>query len=166
MLYEGTAPWLTPAYLEAWYCPVADPGLLGGMLLYDVTPRLATQVATGLAGTYPKAWCPNGVLGCTEKQDFWGPGTTSVMGWSNVADLLRANAQKEWAGEWWRGNELGFLINDVGVSVVSSRRKLSTAEEVALPQGVGSSDPSRSGAPRPGCALVLGAHRVHSTVQC
>lgn len=69
-------------------------------------------VATGLAGTYPKAWCPNGVLGCTEKQDFWGPGTTSVMGWSNVADLLRANAQKEWAGEWWRGNELGFLIND------------------------------------------------------
>mmetsp|Transcript_28015 Transcript_28015/g.63664 ORF Transcript_28015/g.63664 Transcript_28015/m.63664 type:complete len:880 (-) Transcript_28015:58-2697(-) len=49
---------------------------------------------------------------CQVKRDFPGPGTKSVMGWECVNNMLKEQPSKEWAGEWWRGNELGYGINN------------------------------------------------------
>lgn len=61
---------------------------------------------------YARQFCGGDLRRCTEKEDFMGDGMTSIMGWDRVAEVLRATPAKQWSGEWWRGNELGFIINN------------------------------------------------------
>jgi len=61
-------------------------------------------------GGYASAFCEGRVEGCTLKIDFPGEGTDTVMGWANIWKLGSELPAKEWSGEWWRGNEYGFLI--------------------------------------------------------
>mmetsp|Transcript_107996 Transcript_107996/g.214542 ORF Transcript_107996/g.214542 Transcript_107996/m.214542 type:complete len:567 (-) Transcript_107996:236-1936(-) len=63
--------------------------------------------------SYADSWC-GGVdkLGtCDIKLNFPGPDTTSYMSWDDVWAMGSKYPEKEWSGEWWRGNELGFIIN-------------------------------------------------------
>jgi len=89
------------------------------------TPIGANSVAVGyvidmlsipLSGSYQKAWCGgkgnDQMEACTGRQDFPGPNVDSVMGWDRVDAALRLYPSKEWSGEYWRGNELGFIINN------------------------------------------------------
>jgi len=48
----------------------------------------------------------------TKTSNFPGDGTTSVIGWDEVAEMQQKSPAKEWSGEWWRGNELGFGIGN------------------------------------------------------
>jgi hypothetical protein len=64
------------------------------------------------AGGYADSWCDGEVAGCTVKDNFPGDGTTSIMGWDNVWQMGSEYPEKEWSGEWWRGNELGYIINN------------------------------------------------------
>jgi len=65
---------------------------------------------------YPDAWCGGSsvedLASCTTKKNFPGPATTSYMDWDQVWKIGSQYPAKEWSGEWWRGNELGFIINN------------------------------------------------------
>jgi hypothetical protein len=65
-----------------------------------------------LLGGYPEAFCNGQVQGCRIKNNFPGSRSTSIMGWDSVKAMVEQTPEKEWSGEWWRGNELGFIINN------------------------------------------------------
>jgi len=70
-------------------------------------------LAGGSKHAYAAQFCSRGhVAGCAKKDNFPGDGSTSIMGWDRVAEMMRHTPQKEWSGEWWRGNELGIFINN------------------------------------------------------
>lgn len=60
---------------------------------------------------YASSWCPDGLATCDTRVDFPGPDTTSYMRWDDVWEMGSRYPAREWAGEIWRGNELGFIIN-------------------------------------------------------
>lgn len=57
-------------------------------------------------------FCGGQARGCTRKLDWPGPQTHSQIGWDTVRDLVSQMPKNEWSGKWWRGNELGTLINN------------------------------------------------------
>lgn len=58
------------------------------------------------------AFCDGEVRGCKDKKDFPGPQSYSQIGYHRVRDLISQMPRNEWSGKWWRGNELGTLINN------------------------------------------------------
>mmetsp|Transcript_34551 Transcript_34551/g.99159 ORF Transcript_34551/g.99159 Transcript_34551/m.99159 type:complete len:646 (+) Transcript_34551:65-2002(+) len=72
----------------------------------------ADMLYVGASSSYTQAWCDGDIANCTVKENFPGPNTTSIMGWDRVAEMSSKYPEKEWSGEWWRGNELGFIINN------------------------------------------------------
>jgi len=62
--------------------------------------------------SYTKAWCDGNLVDCHVKYNYPGQGTTSIMGWDDVYNMGALTPEKVWSGEWWRGNELGFIINN------------------------------------------------------
>jgi len=78
----------------------------------DMISLLLTQGVPG----YPDAWCGGNsvddLASCRIKANFPGPDTTSYMAWDDVWKIGSQYPSKEWSGEWWRGNELGFIINN------------------------------------------------------
>lgn len=70
----------------------------------------ADMIHIPVVGSYAEAWCDGTVAGCQVKSNYPGPGTTSYMSWDEVWKMGAQTPEKEWSGEWWRGNELGYLI--------------------------------------------------------
>mmetsp|Transcript_50005 Transcript_50005/g.160734 ORF Transcript_50005/g.160734 Transcript_50005/m.160734 type:complete len:320 (-) Transcript_50005:909-1868(-) len=61
--------------------------------------------------TYINAWCgTGGLVGCSMKRDFPGPGAISYMEWEDVWNIGKQYPAKQWSGEWWRGAELGMFM--------------------------------------------------------
>lgn len=61
--------------------------------------------------TYINAWCgKGGLVGCSVKKNFPGPGANSYMEWEDVWNIGKQYPAKQWSGEWWRGAELGFIM--------------------------------------------------------
>lgn len=58
------------------------------------------------------AFCDGEVRGCKDKKNFPGPQSLSQIGYHRVRDLISQMPRNEWSGKWWRGNELGTLINN------------------------------------------------------
>jgi len=92
----------------------------------------------GLDGDYAKSFCGGNVSGCAVRENFPGDGTTSIMGWDNVWETGSQLPEKEWSGEWWRGNELGYIINNPvfwtanGVSPSSIALGITPSQHVAI----------------------------------
>lgn len=57
-------------------------------------------------------FCDGQARGCTRKLDWPGPQTYSQIGWETVRELGSQMPRNEWSGKWWRGNELGTVINN------------------------------------------------------
>merc|ERR1712048_1543129 len=72
----------------------------------------ADMLSILFAQDYTKTWCDGDVADCSVKLNFPGDGTTSVMRWDDVWAIGAQLPEKEWSGEWWRGNELGYIINN------------------------------------------------------
>lgn len=70
------------------------------------------MLALKFSPTYAAYWCGGEIRGCGYKEKIPGEFTTSIMGWDNVVAKAKLLPEKEWSGEWWRGNELGFIINN------------------------------------------------------
>lgn len=60
--------------------------------------------------TYSQIFCGGHMANCPPKHNFPGPNTTSYMEWQTVWDMGAQYPEKLWSGEWWRGAELGLLI--------------------------------------------------------
>jgi len=91
------------------YIPVGPNEVALGYAADMLSLLLASEVPG-----YAQSWCGGKAeLGkCDVKVNFPGPDTTSFMAWDIVWEIGALTPEKEWSGEWWRGNELGFIINN------------------------------------------------------
>eukprot|EP00928_Gymnodinium_smaydae_P046901 TRINITY_DN31272_c0_g1_i1.p1 TRINITY_DN31272_c0_g1~~TRINITY_DN31272_c0_g1_i1.p1 ORF type:complete len:579 (+),score=102.70 TRINITY_DN31272_c0_g1_i1:80-1738(+) len=86
------------------YLPIGANGLNLGFA--------SDMISLKTTADYTQSWCDGDVATCTTKVNFPGQDTTSYMDWETVWSMGAQYPQKEWSGEWWRGNELGFIINN------------------------------------------------------
>lgn len=49
---------------------------------------------------------------CEFKEGFPGDNADTIMGHARVSEMVRLTPINEWDGIWWRGNELGLIINN------------------------------------------------------
>lgn len=92
---------------SSWYSLLV-PGVNGVPAKY-----LADMLSfTGAKFSWLSAFCDGEARGCQDKIGFPGPQTHSQIGWERVRQLGSEMPRKEWSGEWWRGNELGTVINN------------------------------------------------------
>jgi len=100
--------WLWSGLFGARYIPIGPQSLPAGFVV-DMISLLLQKEVPG----YAEAWCggAKNLATCTIKENFPGPGSTSYMRWDDVWEIGSKLPEKEWAGEWWRGNELGYIIN-------------------------------------------------------
>jgi len=85
---------------------------VNGLPLKYGTGMLSIPIAGGGTSTYVNAWCGGNLANCNTKDGFPGPNTTSIMDWERVWRIGSETPKNEWSGNWWRGNELGFIINN------------------------------------------------------
>jgi len=87
---------------------------------------------------YASSWCPNGLATCDKRDNFPGPDTTSYMRWDDVWEMGSRYPEREWSGQIWRGNELGFIINNplfwsnVGISPQSIALGITPKQHAAI----------------------------------
>lgn len=75
----------------------------------------ADMIQIGLANTVhgtEELFCNGDVANCQDKQEFPGPGSTTVLSWDDVSKMQRDTIANTWSGKWFRGGELGYLINN------------------------------------------------------
>lgn len=53
-----------------------------------------------------------GLLPLPERMSCSDQVWTVVSGWDNVTEAGALVPGKQWSGEWWRGNELGYVVNN------------------------------------------------------
>lgn len=70
------------------------------------------MVSIPAAGDYVNAWCSGNLADCNTRSNFPGQNTTSIMDWESVWKIGSETPKMQWSGQWWRGNELGFIINN------------------------------------------------------
>lgn len=105
------------------------------------TDMISFLFAKGVPG-YPYVFCGGNSIAdlqsCRVKENFPGPDTTSYMAWDDVWHMGSQYPAKEWSGEWWRGNELGFIINNpkfwsnLGIDPMSIALGIAPKQHVAV----------------------------------
>lgn len=62
--------------------------------------------------SWVNGFCNGSAFDCPDKENFPGPTSYNFLSNHGVRKQISLMAEKEYSGEWWRGNELGTLINN------------------------------------------------------